>query len=62
MAKAAKADVDYSRGHGETRCGNCIYFEVEQPSTCTQVRGYIDRLYWCLRFKAPRPGATGPNQ
>src|SRR6185437_1458528 len=47
--KLAKADVNYSEGNGEDRCGNCQHFEA--PAACALVAGEIDPTYWCENFE-----------
>jgi|SwirhisoilCB2_FD_contig_21_40597106_length_254_multi_7_in_0_out_0_1 hypothetical protein len=47
--KFSKAEVDYSRGMGETRCKNCTHYMGNH--VCELVAGDIDPEYWCKKFQ-----------
>lgn len=57
MAKSDKSEVNYSKGMAASHCGQwrptdqhyCKHFR--EPAACTEVKGQIDRYYWCKRFK-----------
>lgn len=49
--KYTHAEVRYSEGHGDERCGKCIHFIP--PKACEHVQSPIAPDDWCRLF-APR--------
>lgn len=50
-----KAEVNYSPGHENDRCRNCVHF---LGGKCEEVKGDIDPEYWCELFM---PGQAMPT-
>jgi len=47
--KQTKAEVGYSRGKGDSKCANCVFFAA--PNGCKRVEGTIDPNGWCRLFE-----------
>jgi len=47
--KVSKQEVEYSRGKGDSKCGNCVFFQA--PNGCSRVEGNIDPNGWCRLFE-----------
>jgi hypothetical protein len=56
--KLEKADVNYSKGHKNSKCKLCHWFrraglidKYPDDGECVWVKGDIDPEYWCELFK-----------
>jgi len=49
--KVSKPSVNYSKGHKNgDHCAICQHYQPA-TQTCEVVKGTIDPMYWCKRFK-----------